>query len=102
MYYTYVFILSSLCCYLLLASKKLQAIKDEVARIQIQSIKLNEQITSTQRMIVYLQKSGNKDDQLCCKELNANVLDLSKKAKQLRNEHQKVLPLLMVIKWSMS
>ena len=36
-------------------------------------------------------KSGNKDDQSCCRELNDNVTSLKSKAKQLQAEHRKVM-----------
>lgn len=82
----------------MLASKKLQSLNEKIAKVHDEILKLDEQITSTKRMIVSL-KSGSKDDHLCCKELNANVNELSIKTKQLRSEHRKVLYLMILIKY---
>ena len=68
-------------CLSFLVSKKLQEIKDEIARVDNEIAKLNEEITFAQKRIVSL-KFGSKDEQLYCKDLNANVNDLSSKAKQ--------------------
>ena len=72
----------------------MQSLDDEIARIHNKIVELDEQITFTQKMILSL-KSGNKDDQLRCKILNADVITVSNKRKQLQTEHQKVHTILV-------
>ena len=93
MYYTVCYL--SLFCFLL-AFKKLQTLRDEISKADKQIGRLDEEITSAQKKILSLRR-GNKNDQICCEELNANVKDLQSRTKQLRLDRRKVCKVIFEI-----